>query len=224
VDRNTVTASLYDVLRGEAQLVDIVRATELPALKLAPSSVNLNGIEVEILGAEDRAFRLRHALEPLRHGYDFIFLDCPPSFGIMTVNALTAADSVLVPVQCEYFALEGLGQLMDTVELVRAELNPGLEMEGALLTMYDGRTRLAQQVIHDVRTHFKERVFRTVIPRNVRLSEAPSYGKPIILYDIKSPGAAAYLQLAREFARRRPRTARGAEESRVPPGAAALVN
>ncbi len=199
VDRMAIPASLNEVLLGEAQLVDIIRTTELPALKLAPSSTNLNGIEMEILKADDRAFRLRQALQPLRHGYDFIFLDCPPSLGVLTVNALTAADAILVPVQCEYFALEGLGQLLDTVDLVRMELNPSLEIEGALLTMYDGRTRLAQQVIREVRVHFKERVFRTVIPRNVRLSEAPSFGKPVILYDIRSPGAAAHVQLAREF-------------------------
>lgn len=204
VDRTAVSASLYEVLLGEAQLVDIIHTTELPALKLAPSSANLNGIEMEIHGADDRAFRLRKALEPLRHGYDFIFLDCPPSLGVLTVNALTAADAILVPVQCEYFALEGLGQLLETIELVRGELNPGLELEGAVLTMYDGRTRLAQQVIREVRTHFKEHVFRTLVPRNVRLSEAPSFGKPIILYDIKSPGAAAYVQLAREFLKKHP--------------------
>ncbi|MEK7766636.1 MAG: ParA family protein, partial [bacterium] len=164
----------------------------------------LNGIEMELLGADDRALRLRTALEPLRHGFDFIFLDCPPSLGILTANALTAADAALVPVQCEYFALEGLGQLLETVELVRADLNPGLELEGAVLTMYDGRTRLAQSVIKEVRSHFRERVFRTVIPRNVRLSEAPSFGKPVILYDPHSPGALAYTALAREFVRKHP--------------------
>ena len=204
VDRSSLPASLHEVLLGESQLVDIIQTTQIPALKVVPSSVNLNGIEMEILGAEDRAFRLRQALEPLRGGYDFIFLDCPPSLGVLTVNALTAADAILVPIQCEYFALEGLGQLLDTVELARMELNPGLELEGALLTMYDGRTRLAQQVIREVRAHFKERVFRTVIPRNVRLSEAPSFGKPVILYDLKSPGAAAYIQLARELVKKHP--------------------
>jgi chromosome partitioning protein len=202
VERSTVEASLYEVLTGEKTLVDTVRTTEIPALKVVPSSMNLNGIELEILGSEDRAFRLRNALEPLRAAFDFIFLDCPPSLGVLTVNALTASDSVLVPVQCEYFALEGLGALLDTVELVRVELNPNLTLEGALLTMYDGRTRLAQQVIHEVRTHFGDRVYRTVIPRNVRLSEAPSFGKPVILHDIKSAGAVSYLALAREFLKR----------------------
>jgi len=202
IERSTVEASLYEVMTGGKALVDTVRTTEIPALKVVPSSMNLNGVELEILGSEDRAFRLRNALEPLRSAYDFIFLDCPPSLGVLTVNALTSADSVLVPVQCEYFALEGLGALLDTIDLVRIELNPGLELEGALLTMYDGRTRLAQQVIREVRAHFGDRVYRTVIPRNVRLSEAPSFGKPVILHDIKSPGAVSYLALAREFLKR----------------------
>ena len=210
VERSTVEASLYEVLTGEKALVDTVRTTEIPALKVVPSSMNLNGIELEILGSEDRAFRLRNALEPLRSAFDFIFLDCPPSLSVLTVNALTSSDSVLVPVQCEYFALEGLGALLDTVELVRVELNPNLTLEGALLTMYDGRTRLAQQVIREVRTHFGDRVYRTVIPRNVRLSEAPSFGKPVILHDIKSPGAVSYLALAREFLKRN----RAGEEAR----------
>lgn len=204
IDRTALTRTLHDVITGESPLVDIIQATAIPALKLAPASVNLNGIEMEILGADDRAFRLRRALEPLRDGYDFIFLDCPPSLGVLTVNALTAADAILVPIQCEYFALEGLGQLLETVDLARLELNPALELEGALLTMYDGRTRLAQQVIREVRAHFKDRVFRTVIPRNVRISEAQSYGKPANLYDPRSPGSAAYASLAREFVKRHP--------------------
>ena len=216
IDRTTVPGSLHEVLLGESQLVDIVQPTAIPALKLAPASVNLNGIEMEILGDEERAFRLRRALEPLRHGYDFIFLDCPPSLGVLTVNALTAADAILVPIQCEYFALEGLGQLLETVDLARVELNPALELEGALLTLYDGRTRLAQQVIREVRSHFKDRVFRTVIPRNVRLSEAPSYGKPVMLYDARSPGSMAYMQLAHEFLKRHP--AGGAEAPAAPAG------
>ena len=202
VDRGALSATMHEVLLGEAKLIDVIRDTSLPALKVAPSSVNLNGAEVELLGAGDRAFRLRRAIEPLRSAFDFIFVDCPPSLGILTVNALTAADSVLVPVQCEYFALEGLGQLLGTIDLVRVELNPLLELEGALLTMFDGRTKLAQQVIHEVRSHFREKVYRTVIPRNVRLSEAPSHGLAVIQHDIKSPGAVCYLALAREFIRR----------------------
>jgi len=202
VDRDDGAPTLYEVLGRQAPMVDAVRATQLSSLKLVPSSRNLNGIEVELLGSEDRAFRMRQVMEGLRSGYDWIFLDCPPSLGILTINALTAADSVLVPVQCEYFALEGLGQLLETIDLVRGELNPALAIEGAVLTMYDGRTRLAQQVIREVRGHFREHVFRTVIPRNVRLSEAPSFGKPVILHDVKSPGAVSYLSLAREFLRR----------------------
>jgi len=205
VDRDASPCTLDQVLLREAPLLDAVRPTALPALKVVPSSPNLNGIEVELLPAEDRAFRLREALAPLRGGYEYVFLDCPPSLGVLTVNALTAADTVLVPVQCEYFALEGLGQLLRTIELVRIELNPSLVLEGAILTMYDGRTRLAQEVIRQVRGHFRERVFRTVVPRNVRLSEAPSFGKPAILHDIRSPGASAYLALARELVRRSPR-------------------
>jgi len=202
INREMAATTMHEVLLGEASILDAVHPTALPALKVAPSSNNLNGAEMELLHAEDRAFRLKKSFEPLRGGFDFIFIDCPPSLGILTVNSLTAADSVLVPVQCEYFALEGLGQLLQTIELVRGDLNPALELEGALLTMYDGRAKLAQQVVHEVRKHFREKVFRTVIPRNVRLSEAPSHGKPVILHDIKSPGAAAYIAFAREFIRR----------------------
>jgi chromosome partitioning protein len=202
VDRAAVVLSMHDVMLGEATMLDVIQPCALPAMKVAPSSVNMNGAEMELLQAGDRAFRLKKALEPLRGGYEFIFIDCPPSLGVLTVNALTAADSVLVPVQCEYFALEGLGQLLQTVDLVRVELNPALELEGALLTMYDGRAKLAQQVVTEVRRHFREKVFRTIIPRNVRLSEAPSHGKPVILHDIKSAGAASYIALAKEFLRR----------------------
>jgi len=202
IAREAGSQGLADVLRGEATLLDIIRPTGLPALKCAPSGPDLHGIDMELLHADDRATRLKTSLESMREGFEYIFLDCPPSLGVLTANALTAADAVLVPVQCEYFALEGLGQLLETIDLVRMELNPALALEGAVLTMYDGRTRLAQQVIREVRTHFKEHVFRTVIPRNVRLSEAPSFGKPVLLYDIKSPGAIAYLALAREIVRK----------------------
>jgi chromosome partitioning protein len=219
-DRDADTGSLYDVLRGEASLVDIIQPTGLPALKLAPSGSNLNGVDMELLGADDRALRLRAALEAVREGFEYILLDCPPSLGVLTANALTAADAVLVPVQCEYFALEGLGQLLQTIEMVRQDLNPALALEGAVLTMYDGRTRLAQQVIREVRAHFKEHVFRTVIPRNVRLSEAPSFGKPALLYDIKSPGAIAYLALARELLRKHAPAGRAGQTAPAPVGVA----
>lgn len=202
IDRESRPATLADVILGEAVLVDIIVPTALPSLKLAPSGTRLNGIEMDLMAADDRSVRLKGALEPLRDGYEFIFLDCPPSLGVLTANALAAADAVLVPVQCEYFALEGLGQLLRTIELVQGDLNPNLELEGAVLTMYDGRTRLAQEVIRQVRGHFKELVFKSVIPRSVRLSEAPSFGKPVILYDLKSPGAVAYIALAREFLRK----------------------
>ena len=209
VDRDARPATLAEVLLGEAALLDVIVPTALPALKLAPSGTRLNGIEMELMAADDRSVRLREALVPLRDGYDFIFLDCPPSLGVLTANALAAADAVLVPVQCEYFALEGLGQLLRTIEMVQGDLNPALELEGAVLTMYDGRTKLAQEVIRQVRGHFKELVFKSVIPRSVRLSEAPSYGKPVILYDLKSPGAVAYVALAREFLRKHSGTGRG---------------
>jgi len=219
ISRDAATVTMHEVLLGEASILDAIQQSILPALKVAPSSNNLNGVEMELLQVEDRAFRLKKSLEPIRGGFDFIFIDCPPSLGVLTVNALTAADSILVPVQCEYYALEGLGQLLQTIELVRGDLNPSLDLEGALLTMYDGRAKLAQQVVQEVRKHFREKVFRTVIPRNVRLSEAPSHGKPVILHDIKSPGAAAYIALAKEFLRRNA-TMKNDEINRTAPAAA----
>jgi len=193
-------ASLYDALSGEAGLDEIaVEASGLPHLRIAPSDRDLYGIEVELVGAEEREFKLRSLLAPVRDRFDRVFLDCPPSLGLLTVNALAAADAVLVPVQCEYLALEGISQLMDTIGRVREAVNPGLEIEGVLLTMYDERTNLARQVVDEVRSFFGEQVFRTVVPRNVRLGEAPSHGQAIFLYDIRSKGAEAYLSLAREM-------------------------
>jgi len=198
VDPRTVTRHMYHLLLGDASGCDVVRPTAIPALQVIPSRRELVGAEVELVELPDREHRLRTALQPLEDQYRYILIDCPPSLGFLTLNALVAADAVLIPLQCEYYALEGLGQIMETVRLCQRTLNPRLAVEGILLTMFDGRVNLAGQVAAEVRQHFRERVFRTVIPRNVRLSEAPSHGKPIILYDIRCAGAEGYLQLARE--------------------------
>jgi chromosome partitioning protein len=194
--------SMYAVLLDGVGLRSIIRETELPTLHVAPSSVDLVGAEVELGDTEDRQFRLRNAIEPVKGDYQYILIDSPPSLGLLTVNALTAANSILVPMQCEYFAMEGVSQLLTTIERVQGGLNPELEIEGIALTMYDDRMNLARQVAEEVRTHFGEKVYSTVIPRNVRLGEAPSFGKPIILYDIRSRGSEAYVSLAKEFIRR----------------------
>jgi chromosome partitioning protein len=204
VDRDAAR-SVYPVLFGEATLADMKQTTELPYLEIVPASRDLSGVEVELAGVEDRATRLRDALVPLRDSYDFIFLDCPPSLGVLTINALVAADVVVVPMQAEYYALEGLADLTRTVERVRGALNPSLAIEGVLLTMFDARNNLSNQVAEEVRKHF--RVFETVIPRNVRLAEAPSYGRPVILYDAGSRGSHGYLSLAREILGQHPAVA-----------------
>jgi len=197
--------SVYPVLFGEAAIADIKQATELPYLEVVPAARDLAGVEVEMANVEDRATRLRDALAPVRDNYDFVFLDCPPSLGVLTINALVAADIVLVPMQAEYYALEGLADLTRTVERVRAALNPKLQIEGVLLTMFDARNNLSNQVAEEVRKHFH--VFETVIPRNVRLAEAPSYGRPVILYDAGSRGSHGYLSLAREILGQHPAVA-----------------
>jgi len=194
--------SMYPVLVEGMDLRDIVRPTELATLSLAPSSVDLVGAEIELGNMEDREFRLRNALTSVAGDYAYILIDSPPSLGLLTINGLTAADSVLVPMQCEYFALEGISQLLTTIDRVRDALNPTLEIEGIVLTMYDDRMNLARQVAEEVRNHFGEKVYATVVPRNVRLGEAPSFGKPIILYDIRSRGSEAYVSLAKEFIQR----------------------
>lgn len=195
-------ASMYPVLTEGMSLREVIRQTELPAFSIAPSSVDLVGAELELSDAIGREFRLRRALQDVAADYDYILIDSPPSLGLLTINGLTAANSVLVPMQCEYFAIEGVAQLMNTIERVRDLLNPTLEIEGIALTMYDERMNLAKQVAEEVRNHFGEKVYRTVIPRNVRLGEAPSFGKPIILYDIRSRGSEAYVNLAKEFIQR----------------------
>src|SRR5438270_12420611 len=194
--------SIYPVLTEGLSIREIIRETELPTFHIAPSSVDLVAAELELSDALGREFHLRRALQQLNGEYDYILIDSPPSLGLLTINGLTAANSVLVPMQCEYFAIEGVSQLLNTIERVRQSLNPELEIEGIALTMYDDRMNLARQVAQEVRNHFGEKVYRTVIPRNVRLGEAPSFGKPIILYDIRSRGSEAYLNLAREFIQR----------------------
>jgi chromosome partitioning protein len=194
--------SMYDVLIEKTPLADIILPTEIPTLFVAPGSVDLVAAEVELREAIGREYYLKRVLDPVAADYDYVFIDLPPSLGLLTVNGLTAANSVLVPLQTEYFALEGVSQLLATIERVQGAVNPGLELEGIVLTMYDDRMNLTRQVAEEVRTHFGDKVYRTVIPRNVRLSEAPSFGKPIILYDIRSRGSEAYVSLAREFIQR----------------------
>jgi len=197
-DTSNLSASIYHVLIGEKRLPDVVLPTDLPFLSLAPSNIDLIGAEIEMLDFPGREARLKNAVDSYHGEFDFIIIDCPPSLSMLTVNALTAARSVLVPLQCEYFALEGLTQLMKTIGLIRSSFNPILSLEGILLTMYSPRTNLSRQVAEEVRDHFSDKVFQTVIPRNVRLSEAPSFGKPVILYDIRSKGAVAYFAFAKE--------------------------
>ncbi len=191
--------NLYHALIGQAQMNEVILATAIPHLDIITSNQDLIGVEVEFIQIEEREKRLRKLLKSLDKRYDFIIIDCPPSLGFMTVNALVAADALIVPLQCEYFAMEGLGYLLNTVRLVKAKLNPDLELGGILLTMFDPRNLLSHRVTEDVKKHFREKVFKTVIPRNVRLSESPSHGLPIILYDIKSRGAVAYMELAQEI-------------------------
>ncbi len=193
---------LYHVLSGESPAAEAILKTEFAGLSLLPADREMVGAEVEFVGTQGWEYRLDHALKDVRNDYDVVFLDCPPSLGHLTVNALTAADRVLVPLQCEYFALEGISELVATIRRVQARLNPRLSIGGILLTMYDERTNLSRDVADEVRRHFGDDVFQVIIPRNVRLAEAPSHGLPILQYDIKSRGAEAYLELAREFLRR----------------------
>ena len=209
--------SLYDVVIDQCPLEEILLPTDLPHLDLAPSDRNLTGAEVELVPLPAREFRLKEALAPVAARYDYVFIDCPPSLGLLTLNALTAAQGLLIPLQCEYFALEGISELMTTLRRVQRGLNPALEIDGVLLTMVDERTNLSQQVMGEIREHFKEKVYRATIPRSVRLGEAPSFGKPILLYDIRSKGAEAYLDLAKEMMAHEKK---GAREGalRPPPG------
>ncbi|WP_434724601.1 ParA family protein [Mesorhizobium sp. RIZ17] len=205
IDRKDRTVSSYDVLTGELELEQAAVPTAVPGLSIIPSTLDLLGIEMEIASAPDRVLKLRNALRAAAGRsapFGYVLIDCPPSLNLLTLNSMAAADSVLVPLQCEFFALEGLSQLLETVEQVRNTINPDLTIQGIVLTMYDGRNNLANQVVQDVRTHMGDKVYETIIPRNVRVSEAPSYGKPAILYDLKCSGSQAYLQLASEVIRR----------------------
>jgi chromosome partitioning protein len=208
VDRKTLGEgnTTYHALIGHAKFSDVIRPTEIDGLYISPSNGDLTGAEIELVSAFAREQKLKIALAEIRDQYDYILIDCPPSLGMLTINAMTAADSFLVPLQCEYFALEGLTQLLHTVSLIRQSTNPALAEEGIVLTMFDGRNNLSQEVVKEVRTHFGDKVFESVVPRNVRLSECSSFGKPILLYDIDSKGCLAYLNLAKEVLSRNQKT------------------
>jgi chromosome partitioning protein len=201
-NKNEEKNCIYNVLIDDLPVTEVIRTTKWPDLFVVPATIQLAGAEIELVEMNEREGRMKKALESIRNKYDFIIIDCPPSLGLLTLNALTAADGILIPIQCEYYALEGLGQLMNTIALVRKHLNKQLRIEGVLLTMYDSRTNLSEQVAEEVRKYFKQYVFDTVIPRNVRLSEAPSYGKHILEYDPRSKGAELHLDLAREVMKR----------------------
>ena len=199
IDKHSLTHDIYNVLMQEASIDDVVVSTELPTLSLVPATINLAGAEIELVSGLSRETRLRQALSPVADRYDFVLIDCPPSLGLLTINALTAADEIIIPVQAEYYALEGLSQLTTVVHRVREALNPQLHVSGVLVTMFDGRTRLAMEVLDELERYFPQQMFKTQIPRNIRLSEAPPFGKPVILFDVKSRGAQAYLSLAKEL-------------------------
>ncbi|MFY9147749.1 MAG: ParA family protein [Bacillota bacterium] len=198
VQKGSLLFSIYDCIIDEVPISSVIMSTDIDGLDVVPATLKLAGAEVELVSALSRETRLARCLDPVLPDYDFVFIDCPPSLGLLTVNALVASHSLLIPIQCEYYALEGLGQLLDTIALVQRHLNKGLEIEGFLMTMHDPRTNLSQQVIEDVKNHYGSKVFNTIIPRNVTLSEAPSFGLPVIKYDPKSKGAIAYEQLAKE--------------------------
>lgn len=202
VNRRRLKYCLHDLLIEGLEFRQVMTHTKIDRLDLVPATIQLAGAEVELVSRPQREQALAAGLEVVKDYYDYILLDCPPSLGLLTINALTASDSVLIPLQCEYYALEGLSQLMDTIQLVRKKLNPELRIEGIVFTMFDGRTNLANQVVEEVKSHFRKEVYQTIIPRNVRLSEAPSYGKPIALYDARSKGAEVYRDLAREVIKR----------------------
>lgn len=199
VDIGKIDGSIYECLVGQMELREAIYTTDIDRLDIVPSHINLVGAEIEMLNLPEREYIIRHLLEPFKKEYDYILIDCAPSLGLITVNALTAADSVIIPVQCEYFALEGISKLLNTIKIIKKKTNPALEIEGFLLTMYDSRLRLANQIYDEVKRHFQELVFKTVIQRNVKLSEAPSHGLPAILYDADSTGAKNHLALAKEI-------------------------
>ncbi len=198
VEKADVDQCIYDVLVDDVEASDVILTAKVENLDIIPATIQLAGAEIELVPTISREVRLKRALEKIKDNYDYIIIDCPPSLGLLTINALTASDAVIIPVQCEYYALEGLSQLLNTVRLVQKHLNEDLKIEGVLLTMLDARTNLGIQVIEEVKKYFQDKVYRTIIPRNVRLSEAPSHGEPIIIYDVKSRGAEVYLDLAKE--------------------------
>lgn len=200
INPKEVENSVYECMVNDVEVAGTIMDTEIDYLHVLPSHINLVGAEVEMVSIDDREGKMKEALANVRDNYDFIIIDCSPSLGLITINALTAADSVLIPVQCEYFALEGLGKLLNTIKIIQTRLNPDLSIEGILLTMYDVRLRLSNQVVEEVRTHFKKMVFNTIIPRNIKLSESPSFGVPAIAHDAESKGAISYLHLAKEIA------------------------
>ena len=202
VEKDAAENTVYELLLGECEVEECLQKLEFEGVSLIPSNVNLAGAEIELIGIEDKEYILQKKISKIRDQFDFIIIDCPPSLNMLTINAMTTANTVLVPIQCEYYALEGLSQLMHTIELVQERLNPDLEMEGVVFTMYDARTNLSLQVVEDVKDNLQERVYKTIIPRNVRLAEAPSHGLPINLYDARSTGAEAYHQLAEEVINR----------------------
>ncbi len=202
IQPSELQTSIYDVIIGSASIESIILETSVHQLYIAPSRIDLTAAEVELVTVLSRETRLKASLTRISENYDIIIIDCPPSLGLLTINSLTAANSVLIPLQCEYYALEGLSQLINTVNLIKDNLNPDLDIEGILLTMYDPRNNLSKEVYRQVRSYFREKLFNTIIPRNVRLSEAPSYGQPIISYDIKSKGSESYIELAREIIKR----------------------
>lgn len=198
LNKHDAPATVYDVLIGRLPAADAVQSTRIAHLSVMPANMDLAGAQVELVNIEGREFLLQRALEPIRDRFTYLLIDCPPSLGLITLNALAAAESVLIPIQCEYYALEGISSLLETIELARANLNPSLAIEGVLLTMFDARTRLSTQVAQEVRKYFTDQAYASVIPRNVRLSEAPSFGKPVVLYDVHSAGAKAYINLTKE--------------------------
>ena len=209
IDRDDIDLSVYDILINDVTMEEVVKKTNIKNLDICPSNINLAGAEVELVSMMSREHRLKEKLDTVKEDYDFIIIDCPPSLGLITLNAFTASDSVLIPVQCEYYALEGLGQLLNTISLVKKHLNKDIEIEGALLTMYDIRTNLSNQVVKEVKKYFNEKVYKNVIPRNVKLSEAPSYGMPISIYEPRSKGAKSYEKFVREFLKNNEDTLKG---------------
>ena len=195
----TVSFSVYDVLVDDVEIENTLQLTEMKNLEVCPSNINVAGAEVQLVSKENREYKLKEKIEKIKNDYDYVIIDCPPSLGLVTLNAFTASDSVLIPIQCEYYALEGLGQLINTINLVKKRLNKELVIEGALLTMYDARTNLSNQVVKELKNYFDDKVYKTVIPRNVKLSEAPSYGMPICMYDARSKGSRCYDKFAKEF-------------------------